>query len=82
MKCGILSEGFARVRCPECGDDFLIVTPGIRPEGHPKDDQSRIATVRNAIEAGSDFIVVGRLSIKAEDPLKVTQEMLEEISHI
>ena len=66
----------------ECGDDFLIVTPGIRPKGYPRDDQSRVATVQEAVQAGADFIVVGRPIIKAEDPLGVAKDMVKEIPHI
>jgi len=63
----------------QCGDDFLIVTPGIRPGGYPLDDQSRVATVRQAVQAGTDFIVVGRPIIKAGDPLRVAGDIVNEI---
>ncbi|MFH1678555.1 MAG: orotidine-5'-phosphate decarboxylase [Candidatus Omnitrophota bacterium] len=68
----------ARVR-KECGEDFLIVTPGIRPEGYPSDDQSRAATAGKAAEAGVDFIVVGRPIIKAENPLGVARDIINQI---
>jgi orotidine-5'-phosphate decarboxylase len=64
----------------EFGKDFLIVTPGIRPKGYPSDDQSRVATAKEAIEAGADFIVVGRPIIKAEDPKKVAEDIIEQMS--
>ena len=64
----------------DCGDDFSIVTPGIRPQGFPSDDQVRFATPKEAAEAGADFIVVGRPVIKAKDPLGVAKEIIEEIS--
>ena len=51
-----------------CGEDFLTITPGIRPAGTAQDDQVRIATPAYAKEQGSDFIVVGRPITKAEDP--------------
>ena len=63
----------------ELGHDFLIVTPGIRPTGVDVNDQKRIATPRDAILNGSNYLVVGRPIIKAEDPLKATQKMLEEM---
>ena len=69
----------ARVR-KECGDDFLIVTPGIRPKDYPSDDQSRVATPREAIEAGADFIVVGRPITQAKDPKEAAAKILEEIT--
>ena len=70
-----------RVRS-ECGDNFLIVTPGVRPKDYPSDDQSRVATPKQAIEAGADFIVVGRPIIQAEDPKEVANKILEEIRSV
>ncbi|OGP14168.1 MAG: orotidine 5'-phosphate decarboxylase [Deltaproteobacteria bacterium RIFCSPLOWO2_02_FULL_50_16] len=57
----------------ECGDNFVIVTPGIRLPDQEPDDQKRIATPAAAIKAGADYIVVGRPITKAEDPLRVVQ---------
>jgi orotidine-5'-phosphate decarboxylase len=59
----------------EFGDDFLIVTPGIRPQGYKSDDQSRVVTAKEAIDAGADYIVVGRPIIQAPDPLKAVKEI-------
>jgi orotidine-5'-phosphate decarboxylase len=53
----------------ECGKDFLLVTPGIRPAEAGKDDQQRIATPRLAIADGADFLVIGRPITRAPDPL-------------
>lgn len=58
---------------------FTIVTPGIRPAGIASYDQKRTATVRDAIEAGSDFIVVGRPILEAEEPLAVANLILKEL---
>ncbi|MFA7271302.1 MAG: orotidine-5'-phosphate decarboxylase [Candidatus Omnitrophota bacterium] len=52
---------------------FLIVTPGIRPKGVKKNDQKRTATVKEAVQAGSNFLVVGRPILEANDPLKALQ---------
>jgi len=60
----------------ELGKDFIIVTPGIRPKGYKPDDQSRVDTAQAAIEAGANFIVIGRPILEAEDPLKVAKEIL------
>ena len=65
----------------ECGNDFLIVTPGIRPKGYPSDDQSRVATAKEAVVAGVDFIVVGRPIIQAKDPLRVAKDLVNDISN-
>lgn len=64
------------------GDDFLIVTPGIRPEADAsasKDDQRRIVTAKSAILSGSDHLVVGRPISRAKDPLAVVEKMQQEI---
>lgn len=60
----------------EFGKEFIIVTPGIRSKGAEKDDQKRVATAQEAIEAGTDYIVVGRPILEAKDPLKVVRELL------
>ncbi|MCM8801014.1 MAG: orotidine-5'-phosphate decarboxylase [Candidatus Omnitrophica bacterium] len=61
------------------GRDFLIVSPGIRPQGFSKGDQQRIATPSEAVLAGVDYLVVGRPILEAEDPLKITKIILKEI---
>ena len=63
----------------ELGQDFIIVTPGIRPEDIPVDDQQRTVTPREAILKGSDYLVVGRPIIKAPQPLKAAEKILDEI---
>lgn len=61
------------------GKDFLIVTPGVRPSWAVADDQKRIATPKEAIDNGADFIVVGRPIIEAPDPVKAAKKVLKEI---
>jgi len=60
-------------------DSFMTLTPGIRPAGSSTDDQKRVATPAVAKENKCDFIVVGRPIYKAEDPAKVTAEILQSI---
>jgi orotidine-5'-phosphate decarboxylase len=64
-----------------CGDEFLTVTPGIRPAWAARsDDQARIATPREAIAAGSDYLVIGRPITKAADPVEALAKVIAEIS--
>jgi orotidine-5'-phosphate decarboxylase len=62
-----------------CGSNFVIVTPGIRPAQAAVDDQVRIATPRAAIEAGANYIVVGRPITAAQDPAEAAQAIVEEM---
>lgn len=64
----------------KCGKDFLVVTPGIRPEGSAKDDQKRYATPEQAIINGSDFLVCGRPITKSKDPKESALKIKKEIS--
>jgi orotidine-5'-phosphate decarboxylase len=56
-----------------CGDDFVLVVPGIRPEGTNGDDQRRVLTPGEAIERGADYLVVGRPVTDARDPVGVAR---------
>lgn len=55
------------------GEDFCLVTPGIRPANASKDDQSRIVTPADALALGSSYLVIGRPITKAENPLAALQ---------
>ncbi|GAA4364542.1 orotidine-5'-phosphate decarboxylase [Kangiella marina] len=67
----------------ECGSQFRLVTPGIRPEGSDKGDQSRIMTPAEALKAGSDFLVIGRPITKADDPYQSLCDISDSIvSHL
>jgi orotidine-5'-phosphate decarboxylase len=59
--------------------DFLIVTPGIRPAGIAADDQRRVATPADAIAAGSNYLVIGRPILRADDKLAAAHRILAEI---
>ena len=62
-----------------CGDDFVIVTPGIRSTGASGDDQKRTWTAENAIAGGADYIVVGRPIREAPDPVHAAASLVHEI---
>lgn len=60
----------------ESGKDFIVVNPGIRPKDSQVNDQKRVATPKEAIEAGADFIVMGRPILEAKDPLKLIEGLI------
>lgn len=61
------------------GQDFLLVTPGIRPSFASKDDQSRILTPSQALAVGSNYLVIGRPITQAADPIQALHLILQEI---
>ena len=63
----------------ECGPDFIIVNPGIRPAGADKGDQKRTATPADAKKAGASYIVVGRPILEASDPLAAAKSIIDEL---
>jgi orotidine-5'-phosphate decarboxylase len=71
----------ARLR-QEYGGGLLLVTPGIRPHGSGQDDQRRVMTPADALKAGSDYLVIGRPIIQADDPLKALLKIENEIRNV
>ena len=63
----------------QCGKDFCLVTPGIRPAQASPDDQSRVMTPLAALQAGSSYLVIGRPITKAADPLQALIDINQEI---
>ena len=77
---GVIASGHEAASIREAtGDDFLIVTPGIRPAGADAGDQARVMTPAKAIQAGADYLVVGRPITQAEDPGAAALAIVEEI---
>ena len=62
-----------------CGKNFIIVTPGIRPKSAQHGDQKRVATAKDAISAGANYIVVGRPILEAADPLQAATDIIKEM---
>ena len=58
-----------------CGEEFKLVTPGIRPTGADFGDQRRVMTPTAAIRAGSDYLVIGRPITKANNPVEVLRSI-------
>ena len=62
-----------------CGEDFLIVTPGVRPAFASQDDQKRVTTPGDALRAGSSYLVIGRPISAAKDPVEAADLILAEM---
>ncbi len=62
-----------------CGDDFLIVTPGVRPTFASQDDQKRVTTPGDALRSGADYLVIGRPISAAADPALAADMILQEM---
>ncbi|HWR43739.1 orotidine-5'-phosphate decarboxylase [Sporomusa sp.] len=62
-----------------CGQEFAIITPGVRPQGAALNDQSRVATPADALKAGAHYLVVGRPITAAEKPRAAALAILEEM---
>ena len=63
-----------------CGENFLLVTPGIRPIGADFGDQRRVMTPAAAIRSGSDYLVIGRPITQAENPAEVLKAISASIA--
>lgn len=60
-----------------CGEDFLIVTPGVRPAQAEMGDQKRVLTPREALAAGADWLVIGRPITAASDPVAAAKSLFD-----
>lgn len=67
------------VRAAVMSKNFLIVTPGVRREGTPLNDQRRVMTPEEAVKAGADFVVVGRAVLNASDPVQAASAIRDEL---
>jgi len=62
------------------GSEFQLVTPGIRPASAELGDQRRVMTPREALAAGSDYLVIGRPITKAEQPLAALEDIVKSLA--
>lgn len=69
----------APVRRAVAREDFLLVTPGVRPASVGHDDQRRVMTPAEAVRAGASYIVVGRAVLGAPDPARAARDIVEEM---
>ena len=78
---GVIASGHEAAQIRKAtGPDFLIVTPGVRPQGSEVHDQARAVTPRAAIAAGADYLVVGRPITRASDPREAADSIVGEIA--
>jgi orotidine-5'-phosphate decarboxylase len=64
----------------QIGDDFVVVTPGIRPSGEPVHEQKEAATPCDAARAGADYLVVGRPITLADRKLDALNKILNDVA--
>ena len=77
---GVIASGLEAKKIKEIsGNKLLVVTPGIRPEGYPEDDQKRRSTPASAILAGADYLVIGRPITGAPDPRMAAEQIVAEM---
>ncbi|MEW6126160.1 MAG: orotidine-5'-phosphate decarboxylase [Acidobacteriota bacterium] len=69
------------IREQVASENFIILTPGIRPAWSASGDQKRVATPAAAIRDGADYLVIGRAITDAADPRAATERILEEINN-
>ena len=74
--CSAQEAGLLREKC---GNEFCLVTPGIRPANASLDDQSRVMSPSAAMQSGSSYLVIGRPITQATDPLQALLEINQEI---
>lgn len=75
--CSPLEAGEVR---PVVGNDFCLVTPGVRPVSTTNDDQKRVMTPNDALNNGADYLVIGRPITAAVDPMQTLRDILSSIS--
>ena len=80
--CVVCSALEAKMIREACGDDFLIVTPGIRPSFATSDDQKRVATPASALQDGASRLVIGRPITQAENPREAVRLIIEEMEKV
>ena len=64
----------------ECGPDFKLLTPGIRPSWAAAGDQKRVVTPADAVKQGSDYLVIGRPITGADNPAEAARKIGDELA--
>lgn len=77
---GVIASGLEAKQIKELSTNkLLVITPGIRPDGYPEDDQKRKTTPHDAVSAGADYLVVGRPITGAKDLRAAAEEILAQM---
>jgi orotidine-5'-phosphate decarboxylase len=76
---GVIASGQEAQVIKQLSSKLLVVTPGIRPDGYPEDDQKRRTTPSQAILAGADYLVIGRPITDASNPRRISEQILSEM---
>jgi orotidine-5'-phosphate decarboxylase len=76
----VCSSQEAAMLARQHGDDFVLVTPGIRLQGAAEDDQQRVMTPARAVAQGAHYLVIGRPIVQADDPVQTLLTINSEIS--
>ncbi len=63
-----------------CGNEFKLIVPGIRPHGSDINDQKRIMTPSEAVNAGADYLVIGRPITKSNNPINAVKVIINELN--
>ena len=84
-KCGLdgvvaSPQEIRAIRASVLSNDFLIVTPGIRPSNATNDDQKRVMTPAEAVSEGANYLVIGRPITAARDRAKAVEDIITELS--
>ncbi|WP_013322542.1 orotidine-5'-phosphate decarboxylase [Gloeothece verrucosa] len=65
-----------------CGEDFLLVCPGVRPAWSESGDQRRVMTPASALKAGANYLVIGRPITAASDPVEAWEKICQELATV
>ncbi len=76
---GVITSGHEAEKIRTVVGERLIITPGIRPAGSDAGDQTRVMTPARALQAGADYLVIGRPITQAVDPLAAVEEIARQI---
>jgi orotidine-5'-phosphate decarboxylase len=68
-----------KINSAKLSKTLLVVTPGIRPDGYPEDDQKRRTSPTEAIMAGADYLVLGRPITEAVNPKRESEQIIAEM---